>query len=204
MQNSTNRLGEMLLEAGLIDQFQLESALSMQRNLGGQIGSALVKLGYLPEETITDFLETQEKNSRISLENAVIPPAVMELLSIDRMFELTVVPIELRKTATEKVLRVAMTDPGDLQLIDDLQFATRCKVIPVQADRDEINLAINNNLPKEEPEPVTTQSAENPLHHGMGDLGAISSEDPRLDRLLEILKEKGILSVLDVERVKFD
>ena len=101
MQNSTNRLGEMLLEAGLIDQFQLESALSMQRNLGGQIGSALVKLGYLPEETITDFLETQEKNSSISLENTVIPPAVMELLSIDRMFELTVVPIELRKTATE-------------------------------------------------------------------------------------------------------
>jgi len=101
-------------------------------------------------------------------------------------------------------LRVAMTDPGDLQLIDDLQIATRCKVIPVQADRDEINLAINNNLPKEEPEPVTTQSAENPLHHGMGDHGAISSEDPRLDRLLEILKEKGILSVLDVERVKFD
>jgi SsrA-binding protein len=129
---------------------------------------------------------------------------ILKLASKVREKGLTVVPIELRKTATEKVLRVAMTDPGDLQLIDDLQFATRCKVIPVQADRDEINLAINNNLPKEEPEPVTTQSAENPLHHGTVDLGAISSEDPRLDRLLEILKEKGILSVLDVERVKFD
>ena len=61
MKLNANRLGEMLLEAGLIDQFQLESALSMQRNLGGQIGSALVKLGYLPEETILEYLEVQEK-----------------------------------------------------------------------------------------------------------------------------------------------
>lgn len=204
MQNNASRLGEMLLEAGLIDQFQLESALSMQRNLGGQIGSALVKLGYLPEETITDFLESQVRNSSISLEDIVIPQSVMELLSIDRMFELTVVPIELRKTATEKVLRVAMTDPDNLKLIDDLQFATRCKIIPVQANSDEINLAINNNLPKEEPDPVNPPPTENPFNHGVVDLGAVSSEDPRLDRLLDILKEKGILSVLDVERVKFD
>ncbi len=42
MKIAANRLGEMLLEAGLIDQFQLDSALSMQRNLGGRIGSSLV------------------------------------------------------------------------------------------------------------------------------------------------------------------
>ncbi len=204
MQNSATRLGEMLLEAGLIDQFQLESALSMQRNLGGQIGSALVKLGYLPEETITEFLESQERNANIFMEDIVIPPEVMGLLPVERMFELTVVPLDLRKTATEKVLRVAMTDPDNLKLIDDLQFATRCKIIPVQASSDDINLAINNNLPEEEPDPAVTELTENPMNHGVVDFSDAGLEDPRLDRLLEILKEKGILSVLDVERIKFD
>jgi len=204
MQINVNRLGEMLLEAGLIDQFQLESALSMQRNLGGRIGSALVKLGYLPEETIMEFLESQEKYSRVSLQDLEVPPQLMALLSPERMLELMVIPIELRKTGNEKSLRVAMTDPTNLKLIDDLQFATGCKVIPVLAVEDEISQAIQNNMPKEPPKPPEPEVETSVVDYGSVDFSEISSADPRLDRLLDILKEKGVLSVLDVERVKFD
>lgn len=204
MQINANRLGEMLLEAGLIDQFQLESALSLQRNLGGRIGSALVKLGYLPEETIIEFLESQVKYSQVSLQELQVPEQLMMLLPVERMLELMVVPIELRKIGNEKNLRVAMADPTNLKLIDDLQFATGCKIFPVLAAEDEIGQAIRNNLPKELPKPPETRSDENPIEHHMVDLGDISSNDPRLDRLLELLKEKGVLSVIDVERVKFN
>ncbi len=203
MQVNANRLGEMLLEAGLIDQFQLESALSMQRNLGGRIGSALVKLGYLPEETIIEFLESQEKYSRISLEDLEISSELMSLMSTERMLEWMVLPVELRKTGNEKSLRVAMTDPTNLKMIDDLQFATGCKVIPVLAVEDEIKQAIKNNLPAKPvkaPEPALGASD---MEHGVVNFEELSSDDPRLDRLLDILKEKGVLSVLDVERVKF-
>lgn len=215
MQINANRLGEMLLEAGLIDQFQLESALSMQRNLGGRIGSALVKLGYLPEETIMEFLESQETYSRVSLQDLEVPESLMALLSLERMLELMVIPIELRKIGNEKSLRVAMTDPTNLKLIDDLQFATGCKIIPVLAAEDEIGQAIQNNIPKE---PLMALGLEDEtsavdlgsevetsiIEYDSVDLSEISSDDPRLDRLLDILKEKGVLSVLDVERVKFD
>ncbi|MEA3363070.1 MAG: hypothetical protein U9Q61_07365 [Thermodesulfobacteriota bacterium] len=205
MQVNANRLGEMLLQAGLIDQFQLESALSMQRNLGGRIGSALVKLGYLPEETIIEFLESQEKYSRVSLQDFEVPAQLMTHLSPERMLELMVVPIELRKIGNEKSLRVAMTDPTNLKLIDDLQFATGCKVIPVLAIEDEIEQAIKNNMPKEPPEPPEEPEVEKSvIDYGAVDFSDISSEDPRLDRLLVLLKEKGILSVLDIERVKFN
>ena len=204
MQNNANRLGEMLLNAGLIDQFQLESALSMQRNLGGQIGSALVKLGYLPNETIKDFLESQEKYSQISLQDLKVPEPLMALLESERMLELMVIPIELRKTANEKLLRVAMTDPTNLKLIDDLQFATGCKVFPVLAVEDEIKQAIKNNTPN-----VISELPELEIETGAMDYGAVNSSevpfsDPRFDRLLDILQEKGVLSVLDVERVKFN
>lgn len=204
MQTNANRLGEMLLEAGLIDQFQLESALSMQRNLGGRIGSALVKLGYLPEETIMEYLASQEKYSRVSLQDLEVPAQLMALLSPERMLELMVIPIELRKIGNEKSLRVAMTDPTNLKLIDDLQFTTGCKVIPVLAIEDEISQAIQNNTPKEPPKPPEPEVEANAVEYGSVDFSEISSSDPRLDRLLDILKEKGVLSVLDVERVKFD
>ncbi len=204
MQINANRLGEMLLEAGLIDQFQLESALSMQRNLGGQIGSALVKLGYLPEETITEFLESQVKFSRVSLQELQVPVQLMALLSVDRMIELMVIPIELRKTGNEKILRVAMTDPTNLKLVDDLQFATGCKVIPVLAVESEIGQAIKNNIPKEVPKPPDPEVESHIVEHGMVNFEDISPHDPRLDLLLDLLKEKGVLSVLDVERVKFN
>ncbi|RLB76499.1 MAG: hypothetical protein DRH06_05815 [Deltaproteobacteria bacterium] len=207
MQINENRLGEMLLEAGLIDQFQLESALSLQRNLGGQIGSALVKLGYLPEETILEFLESQVKYSRVSLQELEVPESLMALLSAERMLELMVIPIELRKTGNEKLLRIAMTDPTNLKLVDDLQFATGCKVIPVLAVEDEIEQAIKNNMPKEPPkppEPSEPAVEKSVIDYDAVDFSATSTEDPRLDRLLELLKEKGVLSVIDIERVKFN
>ena len=105
MKLKANRLGEMLLEAGLIDQFQLDSALSMQRNLGGRIGSALVKLGYLPEGTIMEFLESQAKYSRVALDDLEIAPQLLSLISRERLLQLLVVPIELLQSGKEKTLR---------------------------------------------------------------------------------------------------
>ena len=205
MELNANRLGEMLLEAGLIDQFQLESALSMQRNLGGRIGSALVKLGYLPEETILEFLETQAKYARISLRDLELSAELMEILPLERMLERVVVPVELRKIGNEKALLVAMTDPTNLPLIEELQFSTGCRVLPVVAGEEEIIAAINRNLPAAD-EDLAGPAAEEVdfVTHNMIDLGDFSTDDPRLDRLLDILQKKGILSAIDVERVKFN
>ena len=209
MELNANRLGEMLLEAGLIDQFQLESALSMQRNLGGRIGSALVKLGYLPEETILEFLETQAKYARISLRDLELSSELMKILPPERMLERVVIPVELRKIGNEKALRVAMTDPTNLQLIEELQFSTGCRILPVVAGEEEIIAAINSNLPPEplvEDEDLAGPATENDdfVTHNMIDLGDFSTDDPRLDRLLDLLQKKGILSAIDVERVKFN
>lgn len=205
MQLQANRLGEMLLEAGLIDQFQLESALSLQRNLGGRIGSALVKLGYLSEETIIEFLETQVKYARVSLEDFVIPEELLRLLSVERMREWLVVPIELRRTNNEKTLRVAMTDPTYMKLIEDLQFVTGCRILPVLAEEADILRAIEKNRPQPDPEPADELAGADPAGHNLVDFSDldISPQDPRLDKLLELLKEKGVLSVIDLERIKF-
>jgi len=200
----TSLLGEMLLESGLIDQFQLDSALSMQRNLGGQIGSALVKLGYLPQETITEFLESQEKCSQLPLEELLLSSEILSLLPLERMEELTVFPVELRKTGNEKILRVAMPDVENLQLIDKLQFLTGCRVTPLQAAADEILCAIDNNTPDEPPLGSTESPDSNdPVFSSDSvDFSVGMEADPRFDRLLDVLKDKGILSPFDIDRIK--
>ncbi len=203
MQLKANRLGEMLLEAGLIDQFQLDSALSMQRNLGGRIGSALVKLGYLPEETIMEFLESQAKYARVSLVDLEIPHELMTIIPIQRLKHLLVVPIELRQSDREKTLRVAMTDPTNLKLIEELQFASGCRILPVLAAEEDIRQALKNNLPKEQAAAPKAPAKDAFVEHNMVDIPELPSADPRVDRLLQVLKEKGVLSAIDVERVKF-
>jgi type IV pilus assembly protein PilB len=208
MKLKANRLGEMLLEAGLIDQFQLDSALSMQRNLGGRIGSALVKLGYLPEDTIMDFLESQSRYSRVSLQELEIPQSLITILPAAKLKHLLVVPIELRTAGAEKTLRMAMTDPTNQKLISDLQFATGCRILPELASEDEIRQALKNNWPVEPPKVQEPDYSKTPSTSYSGsdlvDFDGLPTEDPRLDRLLEILQEKGVLSALDVQRVKFD
>ena len=196
-----NRLGEMLLEAGLIDRFQLDSALSMQRNLGGRIGSALVKLGYLPEETILDFLQSQLKFSRVSLRQLKIPPEVIGLLSPDKMMKMLVVPLEMRKIGGEKTLRVAMTDPTNIRQLDALQFSTGCRILPVVATEEDIEAAIRHNLPKEgQPGPLP-EYGQQPPPAPVKARFTESADDQRLDRLIALLEEKGVLDQNDILRI---
>ena len=219
MELKANRLGEMLLEAGLIDQFQLDSALSMQRNLGGRIGSALVKLGYLPEETILEFLESQAKFSRISLSDLEVPADLLTLIPAQQMLHLLVIPIEMRHQGKEKNLRVAMTDPTNQTLIDDLQFTTGCRVLPELAPEDEIRQALKKNLPPDPSEEIdpsqwpelSADSGDDPaLDYNIVNVDSLvniesqPSNEPRFDRLLKILQEKGVLSALEIERIKTD
>lgn len=199
MEIKSNMLGELLLEAGLIDQFQLDSALSFQRNLGGQIGAALVKLGYLPLETIVEFLETQQLYSHVNLEELTIDPLLLELLPAQRMQQLKVFPVELRYQGKEKILRVAMADPTDLRLIENLQFITGCRVMPLVATEEDILRAITMN----EDEDLYLQNSVEELEEFFdGNLVDLTPElEIRFDRLLQVFKEKGILSQADIERI---
>lgn len=199
MEIQSNMLGDLLLESGLIDQFQLESALSYQRNLGGQIGAALVKLGYLPQETIVEFLETQQLYSRVILDEFAVDPILMELLPLERMKQLKVFPVQLRYQENEKILRVAMADPTDLRLIENLQFITGCRVLPLLATEEDIFHAIRINDDDSMSSQNSVAGVDGLLDGNLADL--TPDLEVRFDRLLQVFKEKGILSQADIERI---
>jgi len=204
------KLGEMLLEAGLIDKFQLESGLSFQRNVGGRIGSALVKLGYIAEETILQFLDDQDKFERVDLQNLKIPPDVMTALPVTKLYECMVVPVEWQSQGRSRTLVVAMTDPTNLKLIDELQFIVGCRIKAVVAAEFDIETALNRNFPAGRPRTTASKPQRRTL---VEELSAISNPNPdradkvdhaedRLDRLIALLLGKGVLTDRDVDFLK--
>lgn len=136
------KLGEILKQAGIIDDFQLNSALSYQRHWGGRFGESLIKLGYLTEDRLQDFLARQFDLPQIELFGRRIPEDVLAYIPLEKAREFHVLPVERREISGTMHLVVAMTDPTNLMVTDSLQFMTGCRIKPALASDDAITSAI--------------------------------------------------------------
>lgn len=133
-------LGELLVREQLITIDQLEAARKEQK-LSGQTGrlvASLVKLGYVSETQLIDFLSKQYQVPAIDLAMFEIDPAVLKLIPKDLCEKHGVIPIS--RSGNNIVL--AMSDPSNLFIRDDLQFLTRCKIEPVVASEMAIHHAV--------------------------------------------------------------
>jgi len=139
------RLGEILKQAGIIDDFQLNSALSYQRHWGGRFGESLIKLGYLSESKLQNFLARQFDLPQIELFGRKIPEDVLAYIPVDKAREFHVLPVERRELSGAMHLVVAMTDPTNLMVTDSLQFMTGCRIKAALASEEAIGSAIDRN-----------------------------------------------------------
>lgn len=139
------RLGEILKQAGIIDDFQLNSALSYQRHWGGRFGESLIKLGYLTEDKLQNFLARQFDLPQIELFGRKIPEDVLAYITKEKAREFHVLPVERIEVSGTMHLVVAMTDPTNLMVTDSLQFMTGCRIKPALASDDAISAAIEKH-----------------------------------------------------------
>jgi hypothetical protein len=127
-------LGELLLRAGVITEEQLRTALAEQKKWGGKLGQVLVDLNFLDEGLLVKALSKQLNLPRVDFEGLVIPPEAMKMLGAEFANKRQVLPISYE--AGKKQLVVAMSDPGDLGLVDEIEFKTGCRVrVAVAGDR---------------------------------------------------------------------
>jgi hypothetical protein len=132
------KLGELLKDAGLIDDFQLETALSHQRNWGGKLGAVLVELGFAREEDVAKIIAEKLKIPYANLFEPEIPEAVIKLIKEDVAKKYVVMPVKKESGS----LVVAMSDPLDIGVIDVLRFITGLNIKPALALDSEIKLAV--------------------------------------------------------------
>lgn len=197
MQQKSARLGEMLLQTGLIDQFQLDSALSYHRNMGGRIGSALVKLGYVSRDTVHNFVARQTKFPVVDLSSLTVTPALLSLIPAAKLYKCKAFPVELRKDGKGKSLVIAMADPDNLFLVDDLQFMAGCRVIPAEAPEEDILAALKRYFPGGRSSGLSVSATS-----GDPTMQSLRAREERLDRLIDLLKSRGILTQREVDQLK--
>lgn len=118
------RLGEILIEAGLIDETALRSALIEQRRYGGPLGRVLVDMKLVLEDDLVASLSKQLAVPLVDLDALDIPQNVLDLVSPATAEAQGIIPFG----QPMKFLDLAMSDPTNLTVIDELRVTTRLNV----------------------------------------------------------------------------
>ncbi|MBU2530252.1 MAG: Flp pilus assembly complex ATPase component TadA [Elusimicrobia bacterium] len=137
--NISRRLGEILVSSEIIDNKQLNEALDAQRAQGGKLGHLLIEKGYISEKQLLTFLSKQFSIEFIDLAGNEIPEKVLQIIpeNIARRYNLIAVE---KKNNT---LKVAMEDPLNIVVLDDLKMMTGYEIKPVFSSESDIIVAID-------------------------------------------------------------
>ena len=150
----SQRLGDLLVKEKIITPEQLEQATKAQKEQNCRLGSALVKLGFLSDEDVTNFLSRQYGVPAINLSYFEIDPAVVKLIPFETAKRYQILPLS-RVGAS---LTIAMVDPTNVFAMDDIKFMTGFNIEPVVASESSILAGIEKSYggPKEKEEDLET------------------------------------------------
>jgi len=176
----SQRLGDLLVKEKVISQEQLEQALKTQRESNCRLGSALVRLGFLSEEDVTNFLSRQYGVPAINLSYFEIDPAVVKLIPHETARRYQILPLS-RVGAS---LTIAMVDPTNVFAMDDIKFMTGFNIEPVVASETAIMEGVEKAY--------NSQSEEN-LEDVMASLDMGEAD-------VELQEEEGDIALADLEK----
>jgi type IV pilus assembly protein PilB len=134
-----SQIGELLLRENLITREQLDKALTEQQQGGTRIGFSLVSSGALSETELTRLLSRQYRVPAVDLSEVEVDAKILQLVPADFASKHLVLP--LRRVG--RTLTVAMVNPTDLGVVDDLKFITRFDVDAVVAGEYSLRMAID-------------------------------------------------------------
>ncbi len=135
----SNRLGDVLVRAGKISAQQLQEGLALQKEKGGRIGSALVKLNLLTEKELVEFLSQHFGVPAMDLARIDIDESVIKVVPADVARKYMILPVA--KVGAK--ITLAMIDPTNVFAMDDIKFMTGYNVDPVVASETAIRVGID-------------------------------------------------------------
>ena len=152
----TKRIGDILLERGIVNRQELEQALAHQKERGGLLGQALVEMGMVTEEEVALALTAQYGFPYLPLESYDIDDEVARLVPEQVARQYVLIPIDRIGNA----LSVAMADPSNVQAVEDIELLTSCAVQTFVSTPSDIRKAIarcyksSSNGPASPPPPT--------------------------------------------------
>lgn len=143
------RLGDLLINQGIITEEQLQKGLELQKQSGGKLGEVLVDNNIVSEETLVKVLGEQLHLEYIDLTNVKIDEKILELVPSSILHKYGMMPFEFAPDRPN-VLRVAMLDPLDMEAIDDINIVTNLQVEPVITTRRGLNIVMDKYFGQKE------------------------------------------------------
>src|SRR6202142_3162689 len=165
----SQRLGDLLVKEKVITTEQLVEATKVQKETNCRLGSALVKLGFLTDEDVTNFLSRQYGVPAINLSYFEIDPSVVKLIPFETAKRYQILPLS-RVGAS---LTIAMVDPTNVFAMDDIKFMTGFNIEPVVASESSILEGIEKAY-------GTTQQEEEDLETVMQSMSEMNDSDVEL------------------------
>lgn len=139
MVNQKKRLGDILIERGLITEETLKKALAAQEKTGEKLGELLLKMGLIKEEDLYSALSEIYNVPYVNLEEIVIDSDIVKLIPEHICRRYKIIPIKLNG---DKIL-LAMSNPVNIYALDDVRIITGRDVEPVLASEGQINQALD-------------------------------------------------------------
>jgi type IV pilus assembly protein PilB len=133
------RLGEMLVEAGLVTEAQIKEALKVQKETGERLGRILVQKNIISEDNMVQLLAEQLGIPRVNLNDYLIDPQIIALVPEDLARRYILIPL----FKVGDVLTVAMSDPSNVFALDEVGYKTNCAVEPILSTEAEIKKVID-------------------------------------------------------------
>jgi hypothetical protein len=219
------KIGALLVEAGVVDNAQLQAALSEQRQWGSPLGMTLVRMGFLEEKTLVSTLASQLKLPVVTMAGKHVEPDVLERVPSELAEKHRCIPLLYKDDGGQKVLFLGMEDPSDLDAVDDIAFRIGEVVKPVLIAPTELDEALHRhyNWAASGPRPPTDDADASigefqaaPLSAGEAvraytdwshaneavSESETTSPSPILRALAQLLVEKGVISREElVERI---
>jgi len=133
------RLGELLVKSGKITPDQLEEALSAQQAEGGRVGTHLVKMGFIDDDDLVEFLSQRYGVPAINLGEVEVDESIISIIPPEVARKYTILPVS--KAGAK--LTIAMVDPTNVFAMDDVKFMTGYNVEPVVASDSSLRASID-------------------------------------------------------------
>lgn len=154
------RLGDLLVETGLLTRDNLEQALGAQKGTAKRLGQVLIDMNFISEEEVAFALAVQLKMPFLDLRDYSIEKEVIESIPEDVCQKFLCIPLERK----DNVLQVSMADPLDLNMMKELQFITGFNIQPAISTPTEILDRLKRHYhPEEIPAEGTYESREEGL-----------------------------------------
>jgi type IV pilus assembly protein PilB len=137
LDKSADKIGDILVDEGLINRQQLADAVEEQKMTGERLGDIMIRKGWIGQAELARAMAKQTGISVFDLANYIIEPEVIALVPEEISLKYKVIPV----FKMNYILTVAMTDPTNVFVIDELSRVTSCTIEPVLADEMAIRKA---------------------------------------------------------------